>query len=108
MGYLGGVRTKRQIALYIRPCVARGRADSSRHKLGDVIYEPDEFYPEFQTLSDLAKQVALETEGYTGAEIIAICNESKLLAFNNFFKDNDGAKKDCITPQLVFQAAKPK
>ncbi|MGK3752752.1 MAG: SpoVK/Ycf46/Vps4 family AAA+-type ATPase [Bacillariaceae sp.] len=85
-----------------------GRKQIVLKELGDVIFKPDQIYPGLQKLDDLANQLALETDGYTGAGIIAICNESKLLAFNNFFKDDGGEKRDYITPQVVFEAANSK
>jgi len=81
-----------------------GRKQIIVKELGHVIFEPDQAHPELQNLDDLANRLALETEGYTGAGVISICNESKLLAFNNFFK-GDGVKEDYITPQIVFEAA---
>jgi len=56
----------------------------------------------------LATRVALDTDGYTGAELISICNETKILAFNRFFHGGDDEQKDFITPQLVFDAMKNK
>ena len=85
-----------------------GRKQIVLKELGDVIFKPDQVYPELQKLEDLANQLALETDGYTGAGIIAICNESKLLAFNNFFKDDGGEKRDYITPEIVFEASNSK
>lgn len=81
-----------------------GRKQIIVKELGHVIFEPDQAHPELQNLDDLANQLALETEEHTGAGVIAICNESKLLAFNNFIK-GDGVKEDYITPQIVFEAA---
>jgi len=74
-------------------------------ELGDAHYEP-EGNPELLTLNDLAKKIASITDGYNGAELIGICNETKLLAFNKYFNNDDHANKDFITPQLVFEAIK--
>uniref|UniRef100_A0A7S4ABP0 AAA+ ATPase domain-containing protein n=1 Tax=Pseudo-nitzschia australis TaxID=44445 RepID=A0A7S4ABP0_9STRA len=92
--------------IWLRNPDLAGRKCIVMKELGNAVYKPDYIHPELRTLDDLAVRVALETDGYTGAEVIAICNESKLLAFNDFFKDSSNGKKDFITPQLVFEAAR--
>eukprot|EP00536_Pseudo-nitzschia_multiseries_P002275 jgi/Psemu1/322485/estExt_fgenesh1_pg.C_300030 len=87
-----------------------GRKSIVAKEFGTAVYQPDDVHPELRTLDDLAARVANETEGCTGAEVIAICNESKLSAFNRFFQDKSSSnnsnneKSDCITPQVVLEA----
>jgi len=84
------------------------------------VYRPDDVYPLLATLDDLAERVAAETEGCTGAEVIAICNDAKLTAFHNYFRNDTSSnsgigdgnsissineKQDFITPRLVLEAA---
>jgi SpoVK/Ycf46/Vps4 family AAA+-type ATPase len=85
-----------------------GRKRIIMKELGDAEYRPDSSYPELETVDDLAIEVSRVTGGYTGAELISICNESKLSAFNNFFNEGDGEKSDFITPRLVFDAVRAK
>ena len=88
-----------------------GRRRIIMKELGGTEYRPDG-YPELETVNDLALQVARVTDGCTGAELISICNESKISAFNKFFysdgDDDDDKKSGFITPQLVFDAVKAK
>ncbi|VEU38862.1 unnamed protein product [Pseudo-nitzschia multistriata] len=84
---------------------AEGRKRIVLNELGNAAYEPDEAHPELETLEKLAVRVALETEGHTGAEVVAICNEAKLSAFNEFFRGG-GEKRDFVTPRLVLEAAR--
>lgn len=83
-----------------------GRERIIMRELGDTAYRPDG-YPELETIIDLAVQVALLTDGYTGAELISICNDSKISALNNSLIDGD-QRRDFITPKLVFDAVKAK
>ncbi len=83
-----------------------GRKQIVMKELGKAEYRPGNIYPELKSISDLATEVARHTDGYTGAEIIAICNESKILALNKFLDSKDGEKEDCITPELVLDAVK--
>ena len=85
-----------------------GRKRIVLKELGNAEYRPDSSYPELKSLSDLAIEVARRTDGYTGAEIIAICNESKILALNKFLNSKDGKREDFITPQLVLNTVKSK
>ena len=74
-------------------------------ELGDAEYR-SEGYPELESIGDLATEVARITDGYTGAEMISVCNESKISALNKFLNSGDDDKKDFITPRLVLDAVK--
>mmetsp|Transcript_10799 Transcript_10799/g.27341 ORF Transcript_10799/g.27341 Transcript_10799/m.27341 type:complete len:802 (-) Transcript_10799:1053-3458(-) len=64
---------------------------------------------EFPTKSQLAAKVASLTEGYTGAELIAICNDSKIKALEHYLNNDDNENKNSfITPQLVLDATNSK
>ena len=85
-----------------------GRNQIILKELGNAEYRPDDIYPELRSISDLAAEVARLTDGYTGAEIIAVCNESKISALNKFLNSKEGEKEDFITPELVLNAVKTK
>jgi len=85
----------------------KGREHIVVRELGKAEYRSDG-YPELKTIRDLAKQVALCTEGYTGAELISICNETKFSALNKFLNGDGHEDKGFITPQLVFDVLKAK
>jgi SpoVK/Ycf46/Vps4 family AAA+-type ATPase len=50
-------------------------------ELKDILYLPDGSRPDMATLDFAAERVARETELLSGADVVAVCNEGKLLAF---------------------------
>ncbi len=82
-----------------------GRKRIVETELANVAYDSDG-HSEFASIADLATEIAHRTEGYTGAELIAICNDAKIKALEQFLNHDD--KKDYITPQLVLDSVKAK
>ena len=81
-----------------------GRKQLISKELGGVAFKPDDTYPKMQKIDDLVSQLALQTDGHTGAEIISICNESKISTFHSLFEGGDVITNGYITPNIVFRA----
>jgi SpoVK/Ycf46/Vps4 family AAA+-type ATPase len=65
---------------------------------------PDPKIPGILSLPDLADFVAIHTEGFSGAGVVAVCNEAKLLASKVLFAYTQRNDDTGITPSLCLQA----
>ena len=52
-------------------------------ELKNIAYLSDRDIPDMMTLDDAAERVARETEGLSGADVVAVCNDAKLHAFKS-------------------------
>eukprot|EP00531_Pseudo-nitzschia_arenysensis_P020144 CAMPEP_0116151848 /NCGR_PEP_ID=MMETSP0329-20121206/20325_1 /TAXON_ID=697910 /ORGANISM="Pseudo-nitzschia arenysensis, Strain B593" /LENGTH=124 /DNA_ID=CAMNT_0003648507 /DNA_START=226 /DNA_END=597 /DNA_ORIENTATION=- len=60
-----------------------GRKRIVETELANAAYDSDG-HSEFASIGDLATEIANRTNGYTGAELIAICNDAKIKALEHF------------------------
>jgi ATP-dependent Zn protease len=59
-------------------------------------------YPELKEWIDAIKFIALATDGFSGAGVIAVCNEAKLLASKSCFKNQ--MRDPFLTAEMINQA----
>lgn len=73
--------------------------------LEGIPYKAEHYEDKLPTLEKLAEHVASETEGFTGAGVIAICNEAKMISSKNY---SEGPCSDSIhlAPQHMMDAIK--
>jgi SpoVK/Ycf46/Vps4 family AAA+-type ATPase len=67
---------------------------------GTAFKSEDDNYP---TLESLADHVAEETEGFTGAAVVAVCNEAKMLSSKEWIQDTSG-ESPYLNPRHIFAA----
>jgi SpoVK/Ycf46/Vps4 family AAA+-type ATPase len=78
------------------------RKDLFLKELDGTVYVLPSSETDFPTLNDLADRFATDTEAYTGADVIALCDEIKLLSSKARLRGNTDHL--CVTPQLVLEA----